>query len=73
MSVHASHQCPCGSGLHESDCRCTVEGMISVYYPKLRMRGRVEVMPEAGIVLVFWDKGGSTRIPVNELEVKAES
>lgn len=47
--------------------------MISVYYPKLRMRGRVEVMPEAGIVLVFWDKGGSTRIPVNELEVKAES
>ena len=21
--IHPSHQCACGSGLHESDCRCT--------------------------------------------------
>lgn len=25
--VHPSHQCACGSGLHESDCRCTVEDL----------------------------------------------
>lgn len=44
--------------------------MISVYYAKLRMWGQVEHLPEAGVVLVFWDRGGSTRIPVDELEVK---
>lgn len=44
--------------------------MISVYYARLRMWGQVEHIPEAGLVLVNWDKGGSTRIPVDELEVK---
>lgn len=46
------------------------EKMIQVFYAKLRMWGQVEHMPEAGVVLVFWDKGGSTRISVDELEVK---
>lgn len=44
--------------------------MIQVFYRKLRMWGQVEHLPEAGVVLVFWDKGGSTRVSVDELEVK---
>lgn len=24
MSTHPSHQCACGSGLHESDCNCSI-------------------------------------------------
>lgn len=42
--------------------------MIAVDYPRLRMRGQVDEMPAEGLVLVNWDRGGSTRIPVDELK-----
>lgn len=42
--------------------------MIAVYYKRLRMQGKVESLPEEGLVMVHWDTGGSTRINVTELE-----
>lgn len=46
--------------------------MISVYYPRLRMRGKVDSLPEEGLVRVHWDEGGNTLIPAKELEIEGE-
>lgn len=44
--------------------------MISVFYRRLRMRGKVGELPEQGLVRVYWDEGGSTYIFVEDLDIE---